>query len=70
MDVVVEGVQYTYSERRVHRGFDLLSGHPTDFAGFGSWVSVAGGWAATEDKRDDSMSEVFVDAAETFHRDR
>lgn len=69
VDVVVEGVQGAYGERGVHRGFDLLFGHPTDFASFSSWMGVTSGRTATVDKGDDSLGEVLVDAGETFDRD-
>ena len=70
MNVIVKGVEDTYGEGRVHRRLDLFSCHPTNFASFWSWVSVASGRAAAEDAGDDSMIQVLLDAGETFHGDR
>lgn len=70
VDVIVESVKDTYGEGRFHRRLDLFSCHPTNFASFCSWVSVASGRAAAEDEGDDSMIQVLVDAGESCPKEQ
>src|SRR5690349_20149158 len=67
MNDFIERIQNTHGESRIHGRLNFLPCHPTNFARFGSGVSVPIGRTATVNESNYPLVEVLVHAGETLH---